>query len=109
MARNRTPRAKAEVSGTTIKHGARFRNRRGPTKTRPIGEPYAGMKPAEVRYWREYAAELPWLHSSHRVLLRMACVLSARMDSGQFGDSAAAVLGSILSKMGATPQRGGNA
>jgi hypothetical protein len=61
------------------------------------------MTAIEVRYWNEFVAELPWLHSGHRVLLRMACRLSARMEGDDFGVSATQALSSILSKLGATP------
>src|SRR5690606_12813799 len=97
--------AKAEVSGATIKHPERYRDRKGPTKTRPVGKPYAGMSEVECRYWREFAEGLPWLHAAHRTLLRLACMLAARMDSDEqpMGVSASQALGSILSKLGATP------
>jgi hypothetical protein len=62
------------------------------------------MTEVEVWYWREFADELPWLNSGHRVLLRMACRLSARLDTDpDFGVSATQALSSILSKLGATP------
>ncbi|WP_230585417.1 hypothetical protein [Bordetella hinzii] len=53
--------------------------------------------------WEEYRAELPWLNSSHRPLLRLACIWTARMDDADFGVSATQALSSILSKLGATP------
>jgi hypothetical protein len=48
------------------------------------------------------------LNSGHRVLLRLACQLSARLDTGdgkggEMGVSAAQALSSVLSKLGATP------
>lgn len=103
MARSRTPAAKAEAAGRTLVNPGRFKDRKGPKNTRPVGRPYAGMKPGEIKYWNELVAELPWLHSGHRVLLRMACQLAARMDGKDFGVSAAQALSSILSKLGATP------
>ena len=104
MARNRIPQAKAEISGSALKDPGRFRDRKGPKRTRPVGEPYAGMSEIECRYWAEFASELPWLNSGHRVMLRMACRLSARLDEGdEFGVSVAQALSSILSKLGASP------
>ena len=103
MARSRTPIAKAEASGAALKNPARFVNRKAPKSTRPVGKPYAGMTDAEIRYWDELVAELPWLHSAHRVLLRVACRLSAGLDGDDFGVSKAQALSSILSKLGATP------
>jgi hypothetical protein len=103
MARHRTPLAKAQVSGAALRHPERYRDRRSLANPRPIGEPYANMTEAEIRYWREFVDSLPWLHSAHRTLLRLACHLAARLDAGEIGVSAAQALGSVLSKLGATP------
>ena len=46
---------------------------------------------------------MPWLNSSHRVLVRLACIWIAKMDDKDFGVSATQALSSILSKLGATP------
>lgn len=61
------------------------------------------MTDAEIAYWEELVRELPWLHSGHRLLLRMACRLSARLDEGDVGVEAMKALSSLLSKLGATP------
>lgn len=103
MARPRLPQAKAEASGAALKNPGRFKGRRAPKNTRPVGKPYKGMTDDEVRYWDELVAELPWLHSGHRVLLRVACRLAAGLDGDDFGVSKAQALSSILSKLGATP------
>src|SRR5690606_28779942 len=95
MARSRTLLAKAEASGAALKNPGRFKNRKAPKNTRPVGKPYAGMDEAEVRYWHELVAELPWLHSGHRVLLRVACRLAAAMDGDDFGVSKAQALSSV--------------
>src|SRR5688500_6275776 len=104
MAKPRLPQAKAEASGAALKNAGRFKDRVAPKQTRPLGEPYARMTELERGYWEEFAQELPWLHSGHRVLLRMACRLAARMDmDDDMGVSATQALSSILSKLGATP------
>lgn len=104
MARNRVPAAKAEVSGAALHDPQRFRDRRAPKKARPIGEPYARMTEAQQMVWAEMVGDMPWLNSSHRVLLRLACYHAARLDEdGEFGVSATQALSSILSKLGATP------
>jgi hypothetical protein len=61
------------------------------------------MKDAEKEQWADFKGDLPWLNSSHRVLLRTACVLAVRMDEGEVGVQAIMALSSILSKLGATP------
>jgi hypothetical protein len=103
MARPRTPKAKAEVAGVAIVHPERFKDRKGPARTRPVGEPYATMTDPQRQAWAEYQRELPWLTSSHRPLLRLACIWTARMEDAEFGVSATQALSSILSKLGATP------
>lgn len=103
MPRARTPLSKAKAAGAEIIHPERFKNRKGPKKARAVGEPYATMTPKQKKAWAEFQAELPWLTSSHRTLLRLACVWTARMDEDDFGVSATQALSSILSKLGATP------
>jgi hypothetical protein len=103
MARSRTPNAKAEVSGAAMVNPARFEGRKGPPKVRPIGEPYAKMTDEQKVCWAEFRADLPWLNSGHRVLLRAACVLAARLDDAEVGIQALQALSTILSKLGATP------
>lgn len=104
MARNRTPQAKAEVSGAALTHPGRFKDRAAPKRTRPVGDPYANMTEAQKTCWREFVEDMPWLHSAHRTLLRLACYHAARLDTDEeFGVSATQALSSILSKLGATP------
>lgn len=103
MARPRLPAIKAEVSGAAVHDPQRFKDRKAPKGTRPLGEPYVKMTDEQKVAWEEYRAELPWLNSSHRPLLRLACIWTARMDDADFGVSATQALSSILSKLGATP------
>ena len=104
MARPRLPQAKAEASGAALKNAGRFEGRKAPKRTRPIGDPYVRMTDAQKECWRELAGEMPWLHSAHRTLLRLACYHAARLDEGgDFGVSATQALSAILSKLGATP------
>jgi len=104
MPRPRTPRARAEVSGRAAHDPQRFRHRFSPKGARPIGEPYAAMTDAQRACWAEMVGDMPWLHSAHRVLLRLACYHAARLDTDpEFGVSATQALSSVLSKLGATP------
>lgn len=103
MARPRLPQAKAEVSGAVLQNAGRFAGRKAPKGTRPLGDPYVKMTDEQKEAWEEYRAELPWLNSSHRPLLRLACIWTAKMDDAEFGVSATQALSSILSKLGATP------
>jgi hypothetical protein len=104
MPKPRVPQAKAEVSGAVTINPGRFKDRTTSKRVRPIGEPYARMTPEQQLCWSEFRSELPWLNSGHRTILRMACILAARMDTDpEFGVQATQALSSILSKLGATP------
>ncbi|MYZ41409.1 hypothetical protein EYW45_00315 [Achromobacter sp. KS-M25] len=103
MARPRLPASKAAVSGAAVHDPKRFKDRKAPKGARSLGEPYLKMTDEQKVAWEEYRAELPWLNSSHRPLLRLACIWTARMDDADFGVSATQALSSILSKLGATP------
>jgi hypothetical protein len=103
MPKPRTPKDKAEVSGAAAHDPARFKDRKSPKRTRPIGEPYAAMTESQKAAWAELSYEMPWLTSSDRVMLRLACMWIAKMDDDDFGVSATQALSSILSKLGASP------
>lgn len=104
MARPRLPAAKAEVSGAALIHAGRFAERKAPKRTRPLGEPYAKMTDSQKEAWEEFRAELPWLNSSHRALLQVACVLRARLnDDPEMGVNALTTYSAVLSKLAATP------
>lgn len=103
MPRQRTPRAKAEVSGAVAKNAARFKDRKAPKATRPLGEPYATMTAGQKAAWAEIQYEMPWLTSSDRIMVRLACSWVARMEQDDLGVAASSALASILSKLGATP------
>jgi hypothetical protein len=95
---------KAEVTGAKTKNPGRFKDRKIPKRTRPIGDPYESMTKEQKTAWREYVKEMPWLHSAHRQLLRLACMWSAKLETdSEFGVSATKALSSLLSKLGATP------
>ena len=103
MPRPRLAPAKAETGGAAIKDPGRFKGRKSPKKPRPLGEPYAAMTDGQRVYWAEFQREMPWLSSSDRLLVRVACQYAARMDEGDLGVAASGSLATILSKLGATP------
>jgi hypothetical protein len=102
LSRNRLPLDKATTSGAALKNPARYASRPR-TAGRPIGEPYSQMTPAQQDAWRELVAEMPWLNSAHRTLLRLACIIVARLDQADVGVNQIQTLSAILSKLGATP------
>ena len=103
MPAHRLPVDVADVTGKADRSPGRHAGRTKPKGTRAIGEPYKVMSLEEQAQWHEFVRDLPWLNSSHRVILRMACKLTVDMDGDEFGVSKAQALSSILSKLGATP------
>lgn len=104
MPRPRLPQAKAEASGAIYKNAGRFKDRKTPKRTRPIGEPYVSMTVEEQACWHELVGDAPWLHSAHRTLLHVACHLKAKLNAGK--DLSAAhisLLSQTLGKLGMTP------
>jgi len=86
-----------------LKDPARFKDRKEPANPNPIGAPYRGMTPAQVKVWNECAENMPWLNASHRLLLCQVSILAARMETDQeVGVSAMHALTTMLSKLGAT-------
>lgn len=103
MANPRLPAMKADVSGAAMKNPQRHKDRKAPKGTRPLGQPYARMSEDQCAAWEEFRDELPWLNSSHRTLLRLACILTCRLDEADVGVNQIQTLSAILSKLGATP------
>jgi hypothetical protein len=103
MPRQRLPQAKAETSGAALHNPKRFKDRKTPKNRRPLGEPYKTMSEEQRAAWAEIQYEMPWLSSSHRPLVRLACSWIARMETDDLGVAASSALASILSKLGATP------
>jgi hypothetical protein len=100
---HRLPSMKADVSGAAMKNPARFKDRPAPSGMGALGDPDPTLTPAQQAAWRQYAATLPWLDASHRTLVRIASLLTARLDDPGVGLNAIAALSAVLSKMGATP------
>ena len=103
MAAPRLPQMKAEAAGAALKNPGRFKDRKISRHTRAVGEPYARMTPEQQEAWREMVDEMPWLNSSHRRLLRVAAIISARLDEADVGINQLQTLSAVLSKLGATP------
>ena len=104
MANPRLPAIKAEVTGAAAKNAGRYTDRKAPKGTRPLGQPYKAMPEAEQAAWFEFAEELPWLNSSHRALLQLACRLRARLNTDpDMGVNAMQAYSAVLSKLAATP------
>lgn len=104
MARPRTPKAKAAVTGASKTHKERFVDRDEPVVADPIGDPPKWMKPEQASAWKTLASEIPWLNRSHRALLGIASVIQARLEAGEdCGVQAMNLLRQALGQMGASP------
>jgi len=101
--RNRTPNAKAAVTGTASRNPSRFAGRNDPTVA-PLGEPTAFLDDAQRKAWDCFKAEIPWLVASDRSLVEIACILRARFQQGgEAGINVLQTYSAVLSKLGATP------
>lgn len=104
MARPRTPKAKAEITGHADKQKTKFQNRDEPTVEDGVGEPFGWLNEHGQQAWREIASEVPWLNWSHRGHLAIAANIRGRMMKGDdVGVQAMNLLRQCYGQMGATP------
>jgi hypothetical protein len=105
MPRQRTPLAKAKATGQDIIHATRFKNRKEPESTGPLGPPPTWMTKKEQKdSWQTFRTEIPWLQRSHRCVTAIACIARADLISGgEFNVRMANLLRQCLGQMGATP------
>jgi hypothetical protein len=102
MARLRTPLARAKLEGRDTKNPQRYRHNEPIAAA--LGDPPKWLNETQAEAWRGFEAELPWLNRSHRCIVQIASVLTARMASGnEVGTKALSLLRLCLSSMGATP------
>jgi hypothetical protein len=105
MPRPRTPLAKATATGRTLHDPKRFKNRKEPTSTGPLGPPPKWMKnECQREAWETFAHELPWLNQSHRSLVGIASEIRGKLISGdEISVNGLNLLRLCLGQMGATP------
>ncbi|PKA40442.1 hypothetical protein CWR43_28095 [Rhizobium sullae] len=108
MARPRTPKAKATVTGADKKNKGRFEPRNEPTVADGLGDPPDWIKDTDTNKareaWQTLRIDVPWLNSSHRILVATASNILGRMIAGQdCGVQAMNLLRQCLGQMGATP------
>src|SRR4051812_20986442 len=108
MARPRTPKAKAAVTGRDTKNRARFEDRAEHVVKDPLGDAPRWLvdtdksKPREA--WEILRSEVPWLNASHRMLIATLCRQLGRLVAGDdVGVQASIFIKQCLSEMGATP------
>ncbi len=104
MARPRTPKAKAVVTGQSEKKRTKFEARHEPLVDEGVGEPFHWLNDNAKAAWKEIASEVTWLNRSHRGHLAIAASIRGRMISGEdIGVQAMNLLRQCYGQMGATP------
>lgn len=109
MARQRTPNAKAAVTGADKKNKGRFEERIEPVVDADLGEPFSWLSDNAKQAWRELSDEIPWLNKSHRGVLSVAAKIRGRMmgdvanGETDVGVQAMNLYRQCLGSMGATP------
>lgn len=80
MPAQRTPLAKARLTGADKKNPQRFRTRQEPALSgRPIGDAPPYLTGHAARAWAAFAVELPWLVHEDRPALELAATLRGRV------------------------------
>jgi len=103
MARPRTPKAMAAITGADRQHPGRYAARSEP-KGDPLGGMPDGLTAGQRQAWRQLADELPWLAKSDRAMLTLAARLADRVDNDPLCPLAAFTqLRLCLSSLGTTP------
>lgn len=104
MARPRTPKTKALVTGADKKNKGRFDGRNEPDVAEDVGEPFVWLDADAQKAWLDIKSEVPWLNSSHRGFLAIAANIRGRMmKGGDVGVQALNLLRQCYGQMGATP------
>ncbi|MDW9761630.1 hypothetical protein GOB02_18915 [Sinorhizobium meliloti] len=108
MARPRTPKAKAEITGYADKQKTKFKGRNEPFVADDLGDAPAWLKDTDTSKprmaWEILRSEIPWLNSSHRMLVATLCNQLGRLVAGQeVGVQASVFIKQCLGAMGATP------
>ncbi|UHS61041.1 hypothetical protein HRR99_05695 [Agrobacterium vaccinii] len=109
MARPRTPKAKAAVTGQSSVRKTKFEARAEPVIEGDIGEPFLWLSDNAKQAWRELSEEIPWLNKSHRGVLSVAAKIRGRMmgdvanGETDVGVQAMNLYRQCLGSMGATP------
>lgn len=108
MARPRNPLGKAKVEGRDKKDPQRFKARKEPKDSVPLGSPPKWLNDTDTSKaksaWLLFQKEIPWLNSSHRMLVALAANIQGRLMANQdVGVQSMNLLRQCLGQMGATP------
>lgn len=106
MARPRTPKAKAKITGQDVVRRKKFEAREEPKISADVGEPFDWLDDFAKQAWRDIVSEIPWLNHSHRGHLAIAARIRGRMMDPKdvdVGVQALNLLRQCYGQMGATP------
>lgn len=104
MPNPRSPLAKAKATGQANKNPQRFKDRKEPRVSTPIGAAPRWMNAGQRKAWDMFCGELFWLNYSHRAILEIACTVRAKIYAGEDCSVAAlTLLRQALGQLGATP------
>ncbi len=106
MARPRTPKAKAKLTGQDVVRRKKFAAREEPKISADVGEPFDWLDDFAKQAWRDIVSEIPWLNHSHRGHLAIAARIRGRMMDPKdvdVGVQALNLLRQCYGQMGATP------
>lgn len=108
MARPRTPKAKAMITGHALTQKRKFEGRNEPQIDEALGNAPERLPETEknkaVTAWETIRRDIPWLNSSHRILVATASNILGLLIAGQeCGTQALNLLRQCLGQMGATP------
>lgn len=108
MARPRIPRAKAKLEARDKINAGRFKDRKEPKVSDVLGDPPSWLVDTKTnkarQAWLAISRDIPWLNSSHRILVATASSIYGRMMAGEeCGVQALNLLRQCLGSMGATP------
>ena len=99
----RTPLAKARITGRAVVDKSRFADRSDPNVP-PLGDPSKFLNAREKNAWRVLAKEFPWLAESDRALVEIASRLRARFQTDpDMGVQALNLYRMCIGSMGGTP------
>jgi len=105
MPRQRTPTAKAELTGAADKNPQRFRDRAQPESVGPLGDPPAFLNKREKAAWEAFRAEWGWLTFEDRAAVAGLAQMRAILEDPKEQKNAAfyTAYRLMLSEHGGTP------
>ena len=105
MPARRIPEAKAALTGALANHPERYRNRKAPEASGPIGPAPAFLLASEKKSWKSFAQEWSWLTNQDRPALVALCQMRSVAEDNSVEKNAAfySAYRMMLADFGGTP------